>query len=79
MQKTILIRANSKLILQRWLLAQRKARGAPFLMAYLTEQMEPRLKSLGFTCEIHANPIETGPPILTAARIEDPALPTILT
>jgi acetylornithine deacetylase/succinyl-diaminopimelate desuccinylase-like protein len=53
-------------------------RGAPHLLAYLTEAMTPLLISLGFTTQIHVNPVTGGPPILTAIRIEDPALPTVL-
>ncbi|MEO5619863.1 MAG: M20/M25/M40 family metallo-hydrolase, partial [Cypionkella sp.] len=53
-------------------------RGAPHLLAYLTEAMTPLLSSLGFTTQIHDNPVTGGPPILTAIRIEDPALPTVL-
>lgn len=54
-------------------------RGAPHLIAYLKEAMEPLLMGLGFSCQIHDNPTEGGPPILTAERIEDPDLPTVLT
>jgi acetylornithine deacetylase/succinyl-diaminopimelate desuccinylase-like protein len=53
-------------------------RGAPHLIAYLTEAMGPLLTSLGFATQIHDNPVAGGPPILTATRIEDPALPTVL-
>jgi acetylornithine deacetylase/succinyl-diaminopimelate desuccinylase-like protein len=53
-------------------------RGAPHLLAYLTEAMAPLLTGLGFTTQLHANPLAGGPPILTAIRIEDPALPTVL-
>ncbi len=54
------------------------ARGAPFLQTYLTDAMIPMLEELGFTCEIHSNPVDDMPPILTAERIESPALPTVL-
>jgi acetylornithine deacetylase/succinyl-diaminopimelate desuccinylase-like protein len=54
-------------------------RGAPHLLAYLTEAMTPLLAALGFTTRIHDNPVAGGPPILTAQRIEDPTLPTVLT
>jgi acetylornithine deacetylase/succinyl-diaminopimelate desuccinylase-like protein len=53
-------------------------RGAPHLVAYLTEAMMPLLTALGFSVQIHNNPVAGGPPILTAVRIEDPALPTVL-
>ncbi|MEH0072637.1 hypothetical protein V6L77_24235 [Pannonibacter sp. Pt2-lr] len=48
------------------------------LMAYLTGEMEPMLKSMGFDVAIHANPRPGGAPLLTGVRIEDPALPTVL-
>ncbi|WP_118136132.1 M20 family metallopeptidase [Oceanicella sp. SM1341] len=51
--------------------------GAPHLMAYLTEAMIPMLTGMGFTTQLHENPAGAGP-ILTAERIEDPALPTVL-
>lgn len=53
-------------------------RGAPHLLTYLTEAMTPLLTGLGFTTQLHANPVAGGAPILTAIRIEDPALPTVL-
>ena len=52
--------------------------GAPHLRAYLDEAMIPMLQAMGFACRIHANPAGAGP-ILTAERIEDPALTTVLT
>ncbi|WP_102225702.1 M20 family metallopeptidase [Acidimangrovimonas sediminis] len=55
-----------------------EARGAPHLQAYLDDAMIPMLTSLGFACEVFANPSTTGGPILVAERIEDPALTTIL-
>lgn len=54
-------------------------RGAPHLIAYLHEAMVPLLTELGFTCQIHDNPEAGAPPILTAERIEDADLPTVLT
>jgi acetylornithine deacetylase/succinyl-diaminopimelate desuccinylase-like protein len=51
----------------------------PDVQRYLGAAIEPWLKSLGFTVEIHPNPIEGSGPILVGTRIEDPALPTILT
>ncbi len=53
-------------------------RGKPHLMAYLTDEMQPMLEGLGFTCRIFDNPEEDAPPIMVAERIEDPALPTVL-
>ena len=46
---------------------------------YLAEEMTPSLSALGFSCQILENPMEGGWPMLVAERIEDPALPTILT
>ncbi|WP_378942863.1 M20 family metallopeptidase [Paracoccus sp. R86501] len=51
------------------------------LQDYLTQAILPRLTALGFDCTIHDNPgtqVEGGP-ILLGSRIEDPALPTVLT
>ena len=48
------------------------------LQRYLMEAIVPHFQDLGFTCEIHSNPIESAGPILVAERIEDEALPTIL-
>ena len=54
-------------------------RGTPYLRAYLDEAMIPRLNEMGFDCTVHDNPAPGAGPILTAVRIEDPALPTVLT
>ena len=48
------------------------------LPRYLEEALVPRLTGLGFTCAIHPNPAPDAGPILVAERIEDAALPTIL-
>lgn len=48
------------------------------LHRYLVEAMTPRLSEMGFECAIHTNPAKRGGPILTASRVEDPALPTML-
>ena len=56
-----------------------EAEAAPALARYLTEGIAPWLDALGFTHAIHPNPASGFGPILTAARIEDPALPTVLT
>lgn len=55
--------------------------GAPpaALDGYLREEMQPWLASLGFACEIAPNPDPRGGPFLLARRVEDPALPTLLT
>ena len=49
------------------------------LWRYLREYIAPWLERMGFTAEIHANPMDGFGPILTAERIEDPARPTVLT
>ncbi len=54
-------------------------RGEPHLLAYLHEDMAPRLTAMGFAYQFHDNPAPDGPPILTAERFEDAALPTVLT
>lgn len=48
------------------------------LRAYLSDEMEPALRQLGFVGTLHDNPVESGAPFLIAQRIEDPALPTVL-
>ncbi|WP_425354568.1 M20 family metallopeptidase [Jiella sonneratiae] len=48
------------------------------LSAYLREDMEPRLRALGFDTLLHENPKPGGGPILTASRIEADDLPTVL-
>lgn len=54
---------------------------APVLAEYLTTAILPRLEALGFECTMHDNPIthKASGPFLFGTRIEDPALPTILT
>ncbi|WP_206950596.1 M20 family metallopeptidase [Trinickia acidisoli] len=49
------------------------------LHAYLAGEIAPTLTRLGFTCRIAANAIAERAPFLIAERIEDPALPTVLT
>ena len=49
------------------------------LQGYLRDEMQPCLEGLGFAVEIHANPIPGGGPFLVARRVEDAALPTVLT
>jgi acetylornithine deacetylase/succinyl-diaminopimelate desuccinylase-like protein len=48
------------------------------LRAYLAEEIGPSLATLGFSHQLHENPIAGAPPFLTAERIEDPTLPTVL-
>lgn len=48
-------------------------------LRYLNEQMVPMLEAMGFTCRILPNTKMARIPALYAERIEDPALPTILT
>ncbi|MFT4266018.1 MAG: M20 family metallopeptidase [Xenophilus sp.] len=50
----------------------------PALDAYLRDELAPRLASLGFAYEIVPNPVTRGGPFLIARRVEDPALPTVL-
>ena len=51
----------------------------PFLRQYLEAEIEPALTAMGFAVEVFDNPVEGGGPILVGSRIEDPALPTMLT
>ena len=46
---------------------------------YLEQGIRPWVERMGFTVAIHPNPKDGFGPILTAERIEDPALATILT
>ena len=57
--------------------SQNPARGAE-LQDYLDTQIAPALQALGFVCTVHANPVAGAPPLLTAQRLEDLALPTVL-
>ncbi len=50
----------------------------PALGAYLTDELTPALEALGFACEQFPNPEAGGGPFLVARRIEDAALPTVL-
>lgn len=52
---------------------------AAALHAYLAEEIAPTLSRLGFTSRIVANSVVGRAPFLIAERIEDPALPTVLT
>jgi acetylornithine deacetylase/succinyl-diaminopimelate desuccinylase-like protein len=50
----------------------------PDLARYLEQGIRAWVEALGFTATIHPNPLPGFGPILTAERIENPALPTIL-
>ena len=52
---------------------------ADTIRAYLTDEIAPSLAALGFTSRIVENPAAAHAPFLLAERIEDPALPTVLT
>jgi acetylornithine deacetylase/succinyl-diaminopimelate desuccinylase-like protein len=49
------------------------------LRAYLTEEMQPYLEGMDFTCRVFDNPVQHAGALLYAERIEDPALTTVLT
>ena len=52
---------------------------APMLARYLTHEMQPSFERAGFSCRIFDNPLpHKGGPFLLAERIEDTALPTVL-
>ena len=57
--------------------SQNPARGAE-LQAYLADEIAPALQALGFATTLHANPVAGAPPLLSAERLEDPTLPTVL-
>ncbi len=50
----------------------------PELKTYLSEAMQPAFEGIGYTCVIYDNPLPGQGPVLLATRIEDPALPTII-
>lgn len=52
---------------------------ASVLRAYLTDEIGPVLKKLGFHTRIRENPVVASAPMLIAERIEDSNLPTVLT
>jgi len=57
--------------------SQNPARRAE-LLAYLEDEMRPSLERQGFRCTLLANPSDQGGPFLIAERMEDSALPTVL-
>lgn len=50
----------------------------PELYRYLSEEMQPYLEAMGFSCELFSNPLEDGGPFLVADRAEGDHLPTVL-
>jgi len=57
--------------------SQRDDRDAA-LQDYLQQEIVPQLQALGFTLQFIDNPHAAGRPFLVAVRMEDPALPTLL-
>lgn len=57
--------------------SQRDDRDAA-LQDYLQQEIAPQLQALGFTLQLIDNPHAAGRPFLVAVRMEDPALPTLL-
>ncbi|MBV8618698.1 MAG: M20 family metallopeptidase [Curvibacter sp.] len=51
---------------------------ADALIGYLDRELSPTLRAMGFDCSRHDNPVPSAGPLLLARRIEDPALPTVL-
>lgn len=52
---------------------------APALGDYLEAEIAASLRPAGFDCRLFPNPDPRGGPLLVARRVEDPALPTVLT
>jgi acetylornithine deacetylase/succinyl-diaminopimelate desuccinylase-like protein len=50
----------------------------PELYRYLTEELTPYMEPLGFTCEVHENPVSHGGPFLVATRREGDERPTVM-
>jgi len=59
--------------------ASQDPESGPHLLAYLRDEIAPDLERMGFACAIHPNPDPRGGPFLIGRRVEDPALPTLLT
>ena len=59
--------------------ASQESDSGPALAAYLTDEIGPRLESLGYRCVVRDNPRPPFGPLLIARRVEDPSLPTVLT
>jgi acetylornithine deacetylase/succinyl-diaminopimelate desuccinylase-like protein len=58
--------------------SQRLPASLPELERYLAEEMAPAFARLGFSSRIYANPLPGQGPVLLAARMEGPHLPTVL-
>ncbi|TQI81335.1 acetylornithine deacetylase/succinyl-diaminopimelate desuccinylase-like protein [Serratia fonticola] len=52
--------------------------GDASIMQYLEQEIMPPLRALGFELHLFDNPEKANRPFLVAVRIEDPALPTLL-
>ena len=52
---------------------------ADVMHVYFDEQITPDLEALGYAVEVFPNPAPDGFPFLVGRRVEDPALPTVLT
>ena len=48
------------------------------LHRYLGDEMLPSLEALGFSCEVHENPLPQGGPFLVAGRHEGDDRPTVM-
>jgi acetylornithine deacetylase/succinyl-diaminopimelate desuccinylase-like protein len=58
--------------------SQRLPESLPQLERYLTEEMIPAFKAMGFETQVFANPMRGQGPVLLATRIENASLPTVL-
>ena len=52
--------------------------GLPHLTRRLEHEIIPSFKAIGFSCQVFANPVSGCGPVLLAARLENPSLPTVL-
>ena len=51
----------------------------PYLTTYLTEEIGPTLRAMGYETQVYDNPEPAGGPFLVGKRVEDAKLPTVLT
>ncbi len=58
--------------------ASQEADAVPVLQAYLDDGLAPALGAMGFSTRVLPNPVADAGPFMIAARVEDPALPTVL-